>query len=168
MITFECPDRKATVSASESQAGKAMSCPKCFFMLVVPGPVLVSPVDTSPPTAPGSPAAGQQASTAARPFRIRRILVVPIVVVCLIATGFLCLIGLQRVREAAARAQSKNNLRNIALGFHQFHDAHKRLPFNGGARNQPGQQHSARARPGAINSGSWGFQILPYVGQSSL
>jgi hypothetical protein len=76
--------------------------------------------------------------------------------------------GIQRVREAAARSVSKNNLREIALGFHRFHDANKRLPFNGGASEVPGRRHSARAQPGALNSGSWAFQILPYVGQASL
>ena len=33
--------------------------------------------------------------------------------------------------RAAARTQSTNNLKQITLASHSFHDANKRLPFNG-------------------------------------
>jgi hypothetical protein len=66
--------------------------------------------------------------------------------------------AVQKVREAAARQQSTNNLQQIVLGFHSFHDVNKRLPFNG-TRN-------AVANDAA--SGSWGFQILPYIEQQNM
>lgn len=61
--------------------------------------------------------------------------------------------AVQKVREAAARTQSINNLKMIGLAFHSFHDTNKRLPFNG----------TIPAAAGNAQSGSWGFQILPYM-----
>ena len=72
--------------------------------------------------------------------------------------------AVQKVREAAARTQSINNLKQIALAMHSFHDTTKRLPFNGG----DGNGHQSAAAPGNMNSGSWGFQLLPFVEQAPL
>src|ERR1043165_487462 len=49
---------------------------------------------------------------------------------CCICLGCFPL-GISKVRQAAARTQSTNNLKNIGLSFHGFHDANTRLPFNG-------------------------------------
>jgi uncharacterized Zn finger protein (UPF0148 family) len=76
----------------------------------------------------------------------------------------------QKVREAAARTQSTNNLKQVALGFHSFHDANKRLPFNGADANPPGGMavYSKNAVPNTATSGSWGFQILPFIDQQRM
>jgi hypothetical protein len=66
--------------------------------------------------------------------------------------------AVQKVREAAARTQSTNNLKMIALSFQSFHDANKRLPFNG----------TVPAQGGNPISGSWGFQILPFMEQGNI
>jgi hypothetical protein len=73
--------------------------------------------------------------------------------------------AVQKVREAAARTQSTNNLKNIGLAFHSFHDANKRLPMNGGSAT-PG--YSAGAASGGVTTGSWGFMILPYIDQNPM
>jgi prepilin-type N-terminal cleavage/methylation domain-containing protein len=68
--------------------------------------------------------------------------------------------AVQKVREAAARISSSNNLRQIGLAVHSFHDTYKRLPYNGicGWWGQPAQQ----------GSGSWAYQILPFIEQQNL
>jgi hypothetical protein len=97
---------------------------------------------------------------------------------CCILTGGAVMVALlvpavQKVRQAAARTQSTNNLKNIALSFHGFHDANKRLPFNGSDdqmnnRFGAGVQYSAVAVPNSFTSGSWAFQILPFINQNAL
>ena len=80
--------------------------------------------------------------------------VVPILIALLVP-------AVQKVREAAARTQSTNNLKQIALGYHSYHDAFRRLPFNGSDE----QIHKKNAIAGDASSGSWGFQILPFIEQ---
>jgi len=63
--------------------------------------------------------------------------------------------AVQKVREAAARTQSINNLKQITIAFHNFNDVHGRMPFNG----------TQAANPNDVESGSWAYQILPFVEQ---
>ena len=77
-------------------------------------------------------------------------------VVVLTAIG-LSIPYVQKWRAANARTQSINNLKRIGLAFHEFHDVNKRLPFNG----------TIDAQPGDATSGSWAFQILPYLDEGA-
>ena len=87
--------------------------------------------------------------------RLEAIVVVHLVVL----TGLLLIPACdQKIRTLAARTQSTNNLKNIALSMHAFHDANKRLPFNG----------TKAAIGGDYKSGSWAFQILPFIDQQPL
>lgn len=76
----------------------------------------------------------------------------------LLLTGLLLIPACQKVRTPATRTQSTNNLKNIILAIHDFHDMHKRLPFNG----------TKAAVAGDYKSGSWAFQLLPFVDQPML
>lgn len=88
-------------------------------------------------------------------FTLIELLVVIAIIAILIA---LLVPAVQKVREAAARTQSTNNLKNIGLTFHSFNDAVKRLPFNG----------TKVAAGGDNTSGSWAFMILPYIDQQPM
>jgi Protein of unknown function (DUF1559) len=63
----------------------------------------------------------------------------------------------QKVREAAARTQTMNNLKQIALAEHSYHDAMKRLP-------------SPAIDPfgGPPVELSWRVEILPYIEQAPM
>lgn len=100
-------------------------------------------------------------------FTLIELLVVIAIIAILIA---LLVPAVQKVREAAARTQSTNNLKQIGLAFHSFHDANKRLPYNGLFANAVvgGTQYIAAATAGNPDSGSWAFQILPYIDQTPL
>jgi len=101
-------------------------------------------------------------------FTLIELLVVIAIIAILIA---LLVPAVQKVREAAARTQSTNNLKQIVLAFQGFHDANKRLPFNGVSTTTgvaPNPVYLQAAAGGNALTGSWAFQILPYIDQGPM
>ena len=98
-------------------------------------------------------------------FTLIELLVVIAIIAILIA---LLVPAVQKVREAAARTQSINNLKQIGLAFQGFHDVNKRLPFNGSATSVGQIAYVTTATATNPCSGSWGFQILPYIDQAPM
>lgn len=90
-----------------------------------------------------------------RGFTLIELLVVIAIIAILVA---LLLPAVQQAREAARRSSCKNNLKQIGVALHNYHDTHGKLPLNRiGGRN-------------GINQGNYGWlsQLLPQMEEKNL
>lgn len=96
--------------------------------------------------------------TRSRGFTLIELLVVIAIIAILIA---LLLPAVQQAREAARRTQCKNNLKQLGLAVHNYHDVHNKFP--------PGMtQLRLPAGTGAFQGISVFYSILPYIEQTNL
>ena len=74
----------------------------------------------------------------------------------------LLLPAVQAAREAARRMQCSNNVKQLGLAFHNYHDTFKNFPLNSANRGSGGG-------PAIANTGkSWLQMLLPQIEQSTM
>src|SRR5262249_40610515 len=101
-------------------------------------------------------------------FTLIELLVVIAIIAILIG---MLLPAVQKVREAAARSQCQNNLKQLGLAIHNYHDSMTYLPIN--RDGDPGYGPAGFGCSGAgcdETSSSWSFLaiLLPFLEQNNL
>ncbi|QDU06985.1 DUF1559 domain-containing protein [Gimesia aquarii] len=96
-------------------------------------------------------------------FTLIELLVVIAIIAILIA---LLLPAVQQAREAARRSTCKNNMKQLGLALHNYHETHRIFP-PAYIDNVPATNTSHLA-PSNLNALGWGTMILPFMDQAPL
>jgi prepilin-type processing-associated H-X9-DG protein len=153
--------------------GSRLESPSMIFASFVHGmPAAACPnhlVGSSPPRAAtlktdvgSSPCQGQAG------FTLVELLVIMAIIVVLIG---LFLPAVQMVREAAQRLQCRNNLKQIGIALHGYHDAYQAFPHAYDARAlfvDPSQTPVTPAATSFTLTKSWATLLLPFIEQENL
>jgi hypothetical protein len=145
-ISYSCPHCGKQFNVADQYAGQTGPCAACGQTMTIPGASL-PPGYYAPQAAARSSGGGGM---------------VVLLVVCGVL-GLFCLVGIglllpavQAAREAARRTQSMNNLKQIGIALHNYHDTYREFP--------PAVVTDANGQP--LYSGR--VLLLPFMEQQAL
>jgi len=151
-ISFTCPHCGKQTNVADEYAGQAGPCSGCGQTITIPGGAGQTPFLAAP--SPPRPVAKGTGT---------RVVWIVVAVACLVmlvpCSGILIALllpAVQSAREAARRMECNNNLKQIALAFHCYHDVYKTFP--------PAYIPDKDGRP----MHSWRVLILPFMEQQAL
>ena len=142
-IPFTCPHCGMQTNVADEYAGQTGPCAGCGKPITVPAPTRPAPYVPQPPKRP-------------MPAVLIVVLVLAAVLLCSGIPIALLLPAVQAAREAARRSQCSNNLKQLALAMHNYHDTYKCFPPAYIADENGNPMHS------------WRVLILPFVEQQAL
>lgn len=144
-ITFTCPHCGNKTNVADQYAGQTGPCTACGKMVTVPYPA-------------GRSAAGSAATGMG--IGVIILIVLAVAGVVMLACGgiliALLLPAVQAAREAARRTQCANNLKQIGLAMHNYHDTYNMFP--------PAFTVDENGNP----LHSWRVLLLPFLEQAAL
>jgi prepilin-type processing-associated H-X9-DG protein len=146
-ISFDCPHCGKHFDVADQYAGQTGPCQACGSTITIPLP---SKSFAEAPMAPSGGGGGGATVVVVLLASLAGIFVCGGILVALL------LPAVQSAREAARRMQCRNNLKQIVLALHNYHDTHKTFP--------PAYIADADGRP----MHSWRTLILPFVEAGSI
>lgn len=141
-ILFVCPHCKTKSNVADNFAGQSGPCAACGKTVTIPYP--------------GSTSGSGGGSGALMTIVIVLGLVFGLMALCVVGGGALFFVSARGVAGSASRMQSQNNLKQIGLALHNYHDVNGAFP--------PAYVTDENGKP----LYSWRVLILPYVEEDVL
>ena len=144
-IPFTCPHCGTQTNVADQYAGQSGPCASCGQPITVPLPGGVGPAYSPPGRSSSGP--------------VVAIIIVAVLGGVLLFGGILAALllpAVQAAREAARRSQCSNNLKQIGLAMHNYHESYKTFPAAVIADENGRAMHS------------WRVAILPFMEQQVL